>query len=345
MKNNIILLLALFALPCSVFASPKTNIPVQIDINHPQYKEIFNYTAQFTQDNMSQCALFVNRMFLTRFGKPIYGNAWDMQLHPANKKHLTLAWQIPKSEVYRTQNLNFPWGKSSQRGDHFSSFYEFLDAQEYPIGVLGMVYRYSAHKEEILGLSNILPQTHVAFIAGKKQFFIHNTTTDIQSAQSILEEQYGTLKSYEKELIASRIPLDSRIYPGESMVYEDYLVEEHFKTVMSGSLIELILRKHRNNRVDELLRPISFSLISQEIIDSLKTQTEYIQTNNLEIISHKTFTESSWAQDEQWISYLRTEWNIHDPSRSLFIPVPKPTVNISDQLQNLFPHSLLKKRT
>ena len=50
----------------------------------------------------------------------------------------------------------------------------------------------------------------------------------------------------------------------------DYLVEEQFRTVRRHSLLEMYLKKHRNNHVMSLLRPVSFMQVSGEVLGRVR---------------------------------------------------------------------------
>lgn len=301
-------------------------IPIQVSVEDERYSSFFDEVSQYVGEETSDCALFVNKMLRERFNILVYGNAWDLQAKEPNKKYLTFAWSIPKSEVYRDNDFNFPWGSFSQRIDHFQELYETLDAQEYPIGVIGFIYKYSAYKNVLHTYPFILPQTHVVFVAGKKDFVIQNNTDTIQTIENILVAQHGTIKHYEWDFVNSKVPLNKVLLPGESFLYEDYLIEEHFRKAMRGSLLELFLRKHRNNRVEEILRPISFSRLSDDILDALRNQKEIFSHNNLTLVSLSEFQQSSWADDESWNQYLHNVFHISNTNRELFLPIPNANV-------------------
>ena len=158
----------------------------------------------------------------------------------------------------------------SGKHHHFDDLYASIRSQEVPVGGVGFVYRYSFYREELAQDTSVLPQTHVAFLAGEKEFFFQNMSDIPASLEEVLVTQYGTIHDYERSFLDARVDLKQILAPGEKYHYQDYLIQEHFKVVREESLLELFLRKHRNNRITPLLRPVSFSSLSEDLEKSVK---------------------------------------------------------------------------
>ena len=195
------------------------------------------------------------------------------------------------------------------------------------MGVLGFVYRYSFYREYVGGLENRISQTHVTFLAGRKTFYFENTFDHPKSLEALLVDKYGVIHDIERAFIENKVSLDQVLEPGERVYYDDYLVEEQFKYVQAASLLEVYLRKHRNNRVSSLLRPVSYSRIAQPIIDDLEKQKNILHMlgSDLEYVSGKVFDDYfvSEFEKENWKNILLLNLGIHFPEKSLIVPVPR----------------------
>lgn len=302
-----------------VFKTPE--IPLQVPIESEAY-ELFRKQAEtyLSGENTSECAKFVNRIFFLRFGKMMFGNAWDLQLK--NKEFLDLVWKISGDSFDSMLNLK----DLTERIDHFESLYETLNKEQYPIGVLGFVYRYSFYREHVYNLPNRIPQTHITFLAGRKTFYFENTSEEKQRLEDILIEKYGVIHAIEKDFVNTKIDLDQVLQPGERVYYEDYLVEEQFKTVIASSLLEVYLRKHRNNRVSSLLRPVSYSRISQDIIQDIESQKQILKGwGGVQFVSGESLDSyfMNISSKEAWKERLSIQLGIDHPEKNLFIPVPR----------------------
>lgn len=264
----------------SVFASPEVQIQLELEV--PEYNESFEYAKAGVDDSKNECAKFVNRIFWSRFEKRIWGNAWDLPAREQNKEFIDVIWRIPESEF---QNDSFWVNTPDERLEHFKSLYRAVDQQRYPIGIVGFLYKYSGVKEELRKSEAYFPQTHVSFLSGKKWFQIENTGNRSQTVREILEEKHGTIHEFEEDFINERlrnqkfyvgkkVSLKTQISPRSSFWYFDYLIEEQFKYSRTDSLLGSFLRKHRNNRTEGLLRPVSFARISDKLILELEKKYE-----------------------------------------------------------------------
>lgn len=238
-------------------------IPDQVPISSEKYSQYREKAASEVDLEKSLCAKFVNKLFLARFGQEIYGNAWDMQLKEENQKFLKLVYRLDENKFLREKNLEL--SNSTNRSKIYKEIYEILDREKMPIGVLGFLYRYSPERENLAKNKKVLPQSHVGFLAGKKEFYFQNTSQNPKLLREIISEKYGEIRDFEENFLASRIPLEKILKSNEKYIYQDYLIEEHFKGIKAGSLLEIFLRKHRNNRKTPLLRPVSYSRISKEL--------------------------------------------------------------------------------
>ncbi|MCF7917646.1 hypothetical protein K9L27_01410 [Candidatus Gracilibacteria bacterium] len=303
-------------------SSASSNIPVQPPLSSSAYEAFFEKTSEFVGENTQECAKFVNRMFLTRFGKLMFGNAWTLQLLPENKEYLNLVWRLKEDQFNRKDLLSLD--HYEDRVEHFKELYQELDSEAYPIGVIGFVYQYSFHREEVASHPEWLPQTHVAFIAGRKSFVVQNNSTKTQTLEEIIEAKHGDMHPWEREFIASRLPLETALLPGGQYAYNDYLIEEHFRKPMSGSLLELVLRKHPNNRITSLLRPVSYSQISAELIKELQAQEKTLQNfGKIDFVRGIAFEALQFPQKELWKEFLDKKLGIRFPQNALIVPVPK----------------------
>ncbi len=253
----------------------KANIPVQIPLKDEEKYATFRQKAEsyLSGGETNECAKFVNRMFLVRFGKLMFGNAWDLQLNEENRKFIKLLWRLKETDFNRENDLRLY--NYQDRGNHFRQLYSIIEVQKHPIGVIGFMYRYSFYRDQIVAFENVIPQSHIAFLAGKKKFFFENISNSPKYLEEVINEKYGEMHDYEKDFVWKRVPLRKILAPGEKHYYDDYLIEEQFKKVKAESLLEVFLRKHRNNRITPLFRPVSFSRISDELIEEIELQKGY----------------------------------------------------------------------
>lgn len=323
-----------FSTPASSFPeipSLESEIPIQVPLSHSRYQSFFEKASESVSENSNECAKFVNRLFLARFGKMMFGSAWTLQLKPENKEFLDLVWQLKEDQFDRSNN--FSLYHYTDRIDHFEKLYNLLDNDEHPIGVLGFLYHFSGYKEVVASHPEWLPQTHVAFLAGRTSFTIQNTTTSPQTIEQILVAEHGQIHDFEREFLKKRIRLDIELLPGSTYTYNDYLVEEHFRKPMKGSLLELFLRKHRNNRTTPLLRPVSYSRIVPALIRQMKNQEKVLQEfGSMEFVSGKEFEMREFPHKKEWEKLLSQYFSLSDPDKALVVPVPQnPKVVFSDK--------------
>lgn len=231
------------------------------DPNYSKYREQLAKVIPYG----NHCALFVNRMISLRYGVQVYGDAWTMQLHPTNQQWLELVWRLPETEFNRKNNLQLL--NKESRITHYEKLYEVLDAEEDAQGVIGFVYTFSNSLEPLSQSTarKTLAQTHVGYVAGKTSFSFKNDTSEAMTLEKLIGKQHGDLHDFETPFVAKHVNLETWLEPGDEYFYEDYSVEEFFKGVVEGSLLEVFLRKHRNNRVTPLLRPASYSQITEAL--------------------------------------------------------------------------------
>ena len=278
-----------------------TNIPWQVEINQDEYGVFLKEAAKSITPHTNQCALFVNRIFLARFGRAIFGNAWEMQLHPDNQKYLTLVWRLTEDDYDRSANLALY--DYTDRVDHYRRLYRELDKIKNPVGTLGFLYHYSAYREYVAANPKVLPQTHITFVAGRKTFDITNDSDTSQTIEEILVAKHGIIHDFERPLLKERnIPLTEILEPGQSYTYIDYLIEEQFKVIQSNSLLEVFLRKHKNNRTTPLVRPVSYSQISEELEQEITYQKRLKAAYNLTITTPKAEQNPAW--NDIWSAFI-----------------------------------------
>ena len=225
--------------------SQKVETPF-VSISHPDYSKYREQLAKIIPYG-NHCALFVNRMIALRYGVGVYGDAWTMQLHPKNQEWFKLIWRLSEKDFNRSNMLNLH--KKEDRIKHYETLYKVLGQQEDPQGVVGFTYRFSAHREKLSQstVRETLAQTHVGYVGGKHSFSFKNDTDEAQSLQDLISKKHGTIHDFEKAFVESKVRLNTWLEPGDEYFYEDYQVEEYFKGVVNGSLLEVFLRKHRNN--------------------------------------------------------------------------------------------------
>jgi len=311
----------------TVFAAeiPETEkkfFPVQIPIDDENYKLYREKAGLAITNYKNQCAKLVNRIFLARFGILMFGNAWDLALRPENQKYLKLIWQLDESDFRRNFHLNLH--KKEDRVAHFERVYKTLQNEKNPIGILGMLYYFSAHKNAVAANKNFLPQTHVGFVAGKKIFTIENEENSPQTIREILEKKFGIIHEFEKDFVQKKVPLEKILAPGEKFFYEDFLVEELFRAVHAGSLFEIFLRKHRNNRITPILRPVSFARVSDEILEKISAQQKIFEKMGaVEFVPGREFSAKNFSGKKSWINFLARTFGIKNPARALAVPIPQ----------------------
>ncbi len=304
------------------FASEElqSNIPVQVDVAHEKYSVFFQKALRSVEMGQSECAKLVNRLFLARFDKMMFGDAWTLQIVSANQGFLDLVWRLGEDQFTRPglylNDLN-------DRTKHYRKVYSLLDKEKHPVGVLGFMYRFSDWRTYIAGNLKWMPQTHVVFLAGRKSFEIKNETSLTKTIEEILGEKYGKLLDNEKAFVNSRVPLSLELLSGGSYFYNDYLLEEHFKGAISGSLLGMFLRKDPKTQKVPLFRPVSFSKISGEIIKEIEIQKEILNDKEVKFISGTEFASFDFAGKELWKGFLADKLNIFYPEKALLVPVPK----------------------
>ncbi len=313
--------------PQEVMVVPEFNlvsdIPVQAALGHETYSVYRDKASTYlSEEDSNECALFVNRLFQARFGKMMYGNAWDLQLHPDNQRFIELQWQLDKDDYIKEGLKLHHYG---DRVDHYQRLYEVLDSERYPIGTLGFVYQYSAFRDYVGQQKNVMPQTHITFLAGKKRFAFENISDQPLTLEEVLVEKYGLIHDFERDFVWSRVPLGKILKPGEKYFYYDYLVEEQFKQVLSESLLEVFLRKHKNNRKTPLLRPVSYSRISSDLIHEVQIQKSIMKRlGRLTTIKGADFDThfTSEKRKDWWKGILKRYFGIEKPERALLVSVP-----------------------
>jgi len=123
------------------------------------------------------------------------------------------------------------------------------------------------------------------------------------------------------------INLGKILRPWERYPYDDYLMEEHYKGVHSSSLLEMAMQKHKYNRVSSLFRPVSFSRISDEILQEIAYQKELLEKvaekfGELKIVRGKDLTENDIS--DEWKVVLLEYFSIKNPKKALFVPILVP---------------------
>lgn len=271
MQKLVILCLLSFACLGNVFASFDSPLS-------PYSTDYFDYASRFVSDGDTECAKFVNRNFYARFGEFIWGSAWNFYDAAVERNLLTFKWRVNDDDV-DSETLMLKEGRF--REAHYSQLYQVLDSIKDPIGVVGFFYRFSFWKEALFASPYMLPQTHVAMLVGRKVFVEENETEQDVTLRDIWEEKYGVIHEYEEAFLNSRLmqanmfsrttlSLDTKIEPGEKIAYRDYQIEEQFRTARRHSLLEMYLKKHRNNHVMSLLRPVSFLQVTDELMDKVE---------------------------------------------------------------------------
>jgi len=300
-----------------------TSIPVQIPQHNNLFLESRNKAAKNITTHSGQCAKFLNRLSHYRYGKQMFGNAWDLQLHPDNQQFLTLAWQIPQDSFKRNGLLRLK--DRTNRVKHIESLYNFLDTQENPTGALGSVYRFSGYREMAAKDTKLLAQTHIALVSNKQLFSFTNTEDIPQTLEEIITKQYGPMRDFEKEYFNTKLPLSLIIQPQKKYTFSDYLVEEEIFGVQAESLLQVFLRKEIRNNIDyPQVRPNSFSLLSQDLQEELNHQEQLLDIiGPVDFISGSEWNNTPIENKDQWQEVLRDSFNIKEPEKATAIPVPK----------------------
>lgn len=236
-----------------------------LNLTEADWHKTLTKASTYVDNTKNECAKFVNRLFALRFGNTIWGNAWDIPLADSNQKFLKLKWTADLSKIDKKTN----WVETTEeRVDQFKNLYNAIEKSETGFGLAGFSYRFSfAYKN--IG-SDDLQQTHIAFISPLKKFAIKNTLNKKQTVQQLLEAKIGNIQLVErdfvnqrlnayKNLIESQTFLADTVLPGQTVWYYDFPLEEQFKEVRSESVLISFLRKHRNNKISALLRPVSWT--------------------------------------------------------------------------------------
>ncbi len=298
-----------------------SKIPIQIAISDARYKTFLEKARRYVNEELEECARFVNRLFFARFGIMIFGNAWDMQ--PSNTHFLKLEWIVPNRDLKPSNPAKLK--KYEARIGHFRELYNVLETANSPIGVIGFAYRFTNYLPSIMATKGTLPQTHVVFSAGPKTFWIENDSENFRTIETILINKFGTIHDYERDFLNEHLNLGKILRPWERYSYDDYLIEEHFKGVHSSSLLEMVMQKHAYNRVSSLFRPVSFSRISDEIIAELNYQKELLakvteKFGEVKIVRGKDIAQNETI-DNEWKKVLYEYFSIKNPEKALFVPV------------------------
>ena len=309
-----------------------SRIPIQIPITDERYDIFRKKVSTIVGKNTSDCALFVNRMFLYRFGKMMFGNAWSIPIKKENQAYLDLVWKLDESQYIREENLRLH--NVEDRVAHFEELYDVLDKEERPLGTIGFLYHYSFYRSLVAAHKEWLPQTHITFLAGKKKFYIENKTDIEQTIEKILVKKFGIIHDFERDFVNKKVPLNKKMKPGEKYAYEDYLIEEHAKIVRHGSLLELFLTKHRNNHITPLFRPVSYSRVSKEILKNIEYQEKIMaDLGSVEYITGVEFAERDFAGKEEWKKVLKKYFDMDYPEKNLVVVIPKMATEVSvDQM-------------
>lgn len=228
--------------------------------------QTFEKAGSYVDNSKNECAKFVNRLFALRFKKQIWGHAWDTPLKKENQKYLQLTWQVDPKKINQHNWVD----TTADRIEMFRALYQHAEKSPTGFGLAGFAYRFSFAYEQIQKGS--LRQTHIAFISAKKLFQVENNSISTKSVQELLEEKVGTIHDFEADFVnqrlnkyknfaEKRIDLQSPIKPNQSFFYYDFPLEEQFKYPRQENLLLAFLRKHRNNKVSALLRPVSWTNI------------------------------------------------------------------------------------
>ncbi len=320
-----------------------SKIPIQIAIDDFRY-EIFREKARkYVNEDLEECAKFVNRLFFAKFGIMIFGNAWDLQY--GNTYFLKLEWLVPNRDLQPSNPAKLK--NYEARIGHFRELYNTLKTSKSPIGVIGFAYRFTNYLPSIMSTKGTLPQTHVVLSAGPKTFLIKNDSDDFRTVESILIKKFGTIHDYERDFLNEHLELGKILRPWEKYFYDDYLIEEHFKGIHSSSLLEMVMQKHKNNRTSSLFRPVSFSRISDEIIQELGYQKNLLKQvsekfGEIQIIRGKDFLENEIINDE-WRTVLLEYFSIKNPEKALFVPVPTQSKIMENDNEKSLPKIVEKK--
>lgn len=240
--------------------------------------DYFDYASGFVTDGYTECAKFVNRDFYARFGEFIWGSAWNFYDAAEERGLLKFVWRVNDDDI-DAETLMLK--KQRFRESHYSQLYKTLDDLENPVGVVGFFYRFSFWREALFASPEMLPQTHVGFLAGRKTFVEENKGEKDMTLRELWSDKYGIILDFEEDFINGRLAqanmfprqklsLETKIAPGEKIAYRDYMIEHQFRTARKNSLMEMYLKKHRTNHVTALLRPVSFMQVTDEVIEKVQ---------------------------------------------------------------------------
>ena len=243
----------------------------------PYSTEFFDYASGFVGEGTTECSRFVNRNFYARFGEFIWGSAWDYHEEAEKRGLLKFKWRVNDDDI---DPVTLKLKERRFRESHYGELYKVLDGLEVPVGVAGFFYEFSFFTDKLFR-PDVLRQTHVAMIAGRKTFVVENESDEVLTLKELWERRLGVIHDYEVGFINDRLrrgnmfarrvlSLDTVMAPGDRVAYRDYLVEEQFRTVRRHSLLEMYLKKHRNNHVMSLLRPVSFMQVSGEVLGRVR---------------------------------------------------------------------------
>jgi hypothetical protein len=209
------------------------------------------------------CARFVNQVLGQKLRRKVRGNAWDVQLLPSNRHALTLVWRIPDESFVRDERLLLR--RSGDRVEHFRQLYAALEREKPPRGVIGFVFRHSPWRAVVARQRTVLPQTHIAFVGGRRPFSVHNDTSGPRSVEQLLGQSWGPISLAERPLAERilRTQLSVVLSPGARIGYTDFVLQQRFVRDRECSLLEMLLRKlPPPDRQIASFRPVSFSRLN-----------------------------------------------------------------------------------
>jgi hypothetical protein len=208
------------------------------------------------------CARFVNQVLGQKLRRRVRGNAWDVQLLPSNRHALTLVWRIPDESYVRDERLLLR--RSGDRVEHFRQLYATLEREGRPRGVIGFVFRHSPWRAVVARQRAALPQTHIAYLAGRRQFFVQNDTSGPRSVEQLLGASWGPIGPLERPLAERilRTQLTVVLSPGARVGFTDFVLQQRFVRDRECALLEMLLRKLPGADRIPSFRPVSFSRLN-----------------------------------------------------------------------------------
>ena len=236
-----------------------------LKLSETDWHKTFEKAGTYVDNTKNECAKFVNRLFALRFGTTIWGNAWDIPLNNSNQKFLKLKWTFDDAVIDPKTN----WVRTTaERVFQFENLYQAIENSETGFGLAGFSYRFSFAYQNIG--DDDLQQTHIAFISPKKIFELKNNSDESKTVQELFEEKIGEIHIFERDFVNQRLNkyknltekftfLSDTVLPNKSVWYYDFPLEEQFKETRSENILISFLRKHRNNKVSALLRPVSWT--------------------------------------------------------------------------------------